>query len=495
MFAIWMCDPQDAQRIMPKRILSVGFQIPGGYGEYLSYKSDRSLLDADLIVFRPDVSHFFSTESYQGLRCFSEDTSFQMRRSSEHWRAELLAALKEGKTIVVFLIQYEKFFLDSGRKQYSGTGRNQKVTRMVDESHNYTFLPISMGAIVAARGDVIKKVQDIGFLAPYWNEFGSDSHYELYFNGEVSKPLLTAGGNDRIVGALIRIKDCPGNLVLLPSLKRTDEEFTTYDEKRKESVWSREGRTFGKRLAAALLDLDSQLRKEAGATPEPKWAQGTDYRLSTEETELQQIAVYDVEIQALQEKRAEAESHLRRETSFRALLYENGPRLECAIRDALSFIGFHAENYKDDTSEFDVVFSSDEGRLLGEAEGRDNKAINIDKFSQLERNLHEDFARESISEMAKGVLFGNAFRLLPIAERQEFFTDKCLSAAKRVGAALVRTPDLFTVVQTLKDRWSDDYAQECRRAILMAQGTIVIFPRRKSHSGKRNRAQPQEKIA
>jgi hypothetical protein len=117
------------------------------------------------------------------------------------------------------------------------------------------------------------------------------------------------------------------------------------------------------------------------------------------------------------------------------------------------------------------------GRCLGEVEGKDTKAINIDKFSQLERNLHEDFAREDVTKYAKGVLFGNAFRLAPLGERVEFFTEKCLSAAKRVGAALVRTPDLFAPAKYIKENPADrDYRRQCRDAILNSQGDVVTFP-------------------
>jgi hypothetical protein len=480
---------------MSKKILSVGFEIPGGGGEYVPYKSDRSLLDADIIIFQPDISHFFTAESYQGLRSFSEDTSFQMQRTADHWQSELLAALKEGKTIVVFLSQFEKFFLDSGQRNYSGTGRNQKVTRLVNESNNYKFLPLPLGDIVPARGEVIKKVGDLGFLAPYWSEFADDSHYELYFNGKVTQPLLTAGASSRVVGALVRVKNVAGSLVLLPYLDTDRDEFSRYDEKQKSNLWTKEAREFGKRLVSAIIGVDSQLRKELAATPEPGWAAASDYKLSTEEVELEEIARCDVQIRAAQTQRNEAVTRLENERSLRALLYETGKPLEDAIRDSLDFLGFKAEPYKDGTSEFDVIFSSAEGRLLGEAEGKDNKAINIDKFSQLERNLHEDFARESISEMAKGVLFGNAFRLLPLQERQEFFTLKCISAAQRIGAALVRTPDLFTVVQSLKRKWDDSYAEECRRAILTTRGEVVIFPIMKAPSSPLVEVQAEPKIA
>ena len=74
-------------------------------------------------------------------------------------------------------------------------------------------------------------------------------------------------------------------------------------------------------------------------------------------------------------------------------------------------------------------------RFIGEVEGKDNKAINIDKFSQLERNLNEDFAREGVDQFAKGVLFGNPYRLRSPDNRDDPFTDKCRTAAARRGAA------------------------------------------------------------
>ena len=161
---------------------------------------------------------------------------------------------------------------------------------------------------------------------------------------------------------------------------------------------------------------------------------------------------------------------------LRALLYETGKLLESAVLKALRLLGFTAEPYRDGDSEFDAVFTSAEGRFLGEAEGKDTKAVNIDKLSQLERNLQEDFARDGVTEFAKGVLFGNAFRLEPPADRAPFFTGKCVSPAKRLRIALVRTPDLFESVRYLSHRTDPAYAEACRRAIFDAEGAAVAFP-------------------
>ena len=98
--------------------------------------------------------------------------------------------------------------------------------------------------------------------------------------------------------------------------------------------------------------------------------------------------------------------------------------METAIIEALKILGFEASAFKDSDSEFDVVFECSEGRVIGEAEGKDNKPINIDKLRQLEMNVHEDFSRPEVEQPAKGALIGNAYRITDPATRTDFFTDK-----------------------------------------------------------------------
>jgi hypothetical protein len=90
---------------------------------------------------------------------------------------------------------------------------------------------------------------------------------------------------------------------------------------------------------------------------------------------------------------------------------------------------------------------------------------------------NKPLARDDVLEPAKGVLFGNAYRLLPLVDRGTFFTEKCMSAAKRSGTTLVTTPDLFTTAQYLSGEPNEDFAKECRRAILESGGKIVNFPK------------------
>ncbi len=159
----------------------------------------------------------------------------------------------------------------------------------------------------------------------------------------------------------------------------------------------------------------------------------------------------------------------------RALLYEKGKPLEAAIIEALRTLGFTASQFKDSDSEFDVVFECTEGRLIGEAEGKDTKAVNIDKLRQLSMNIHEDLQREDVDAPAKPVLFGNGFRLQAPLERGDPFTEKCHSAAATSSTALVATADLFAPVQYLLWACDIDYAAKCRQALLTSTGRVK-FP-------------------
>ena len=179
----------------------------------------------------------------------------------------------------------------------------------------------------------------------------------------------------------------------------------------------------------------------------------------------------------MSEKKKELSRNLKEEQKLKWLLYESGAQLEQSIINVLELLGFIAERFSEGESEFDVIFTSPEGRFIGEAEGRINKAIGIDKLRQLESNLQEDFARDEVSEYAKGVLFGNAYRLKDLDERNEYFTSKVKSGAKRSKIALVRTSDLFYIARYLKENKNADYAKRCRNSILEAEGEKVVFPK------------------
>lgn len=455
-----------------KTIFAVGFDLPNiERFETIPITSDQSLLDADIIVFRPTLAPFgsYPTESYEGRTLFNRHSSFAVKEKIDHWTAQIKSAFEATKTIIIFLPQKEEVFRYTGDKMFSGTGRSRITTNNVAPVSNYDFLPFGIDEIVPGQGRAMKLASNAEIISTYWQYASSISVYEVHFGAKKAHPLILTKSGDKVVAALF---SGTGHIVYLPNIEWDETVFVTKDGDK----WTKVATTFTCGLRDQIFGIDAALRANTEGTPEPDWAKGDAFRLNIEPVIEKEILSLGAEIEDLVNKREERRKCLREHGSLRALLFEKGKPLEAAVRDTLKLIGFNTDHFKEGDSEFDAVFDSAEGRFLGEVEGKDTKAINVEKYSQLERNINEDLSREEVTEPAKGVLFGNAYRLMPLDERGEFFTDKVLTASKRTGCALVRTPDLFTVARYLKDTADVKFAEECRKAIARSAGEVVIFP-------------------
>jgi hypothetical protein len=462
--------------LMAKRkVFTIGLDLPGDDFEAIEFDSDRTLLDADITIFFPTLGEYSTYERHEGKIILDEHASFEKPLRLKHWHSEIVSAVNAGKLVIIYLVKPIECFRYTGQRQYSGTGRNSRTTNIVAPISSYNSVPM-LDSVIPKTGTAIRLETRASFLGPYWAEFSQCSPYVVEITGKFTRSLLTSRDGNRIVGAMARTKSL-GTLMFLPPLQLEDKRFTRFNAKTDEPYWTSEARRLGKRLLIAIAGIAETLSQNSRGTPIPPWVGNSIYRLEQEGLLNSEIVDCTKKISEIQSRKAALETQLRKAGSLRNLLFEQGEALEKAIVEALRLFAFEAESYVDGESEFDSVFSSPEGRCLGEAEGKDTKAINIEKFSQLERNIHEDFARDEVSQQAKGVLFGNAFRLASLEERGDFFTEKCKAAAKRIGAALVRTPDLFLPARYLKEHPGDvTFAQKCRAAILGAVGNVVEFP-------------------
>src|ERR1700722_19257969 len=134
---------------MERKIVFVGYcPVSSSAVLNLEFNSDKSLLDGDVIVFSPDLSGYYTNESFQGAKCFDDDDSFRIKRDSQHWRSEIEAALKDGKTVIVFVSDTPQIAVATGEKRYSGTGRNARATRIVETFEPYSTVPTAFGSVV-----------------------------------------------------------------------------------------------------------------------------------------------------------------------------------------------------------------------------------------------------------------------------------------------------------------------------------------------------------
>lgn len=447
---------------MPREIISVEYEIPGFSDTHFIYSSEQSLLDADVIVFKP-MQLSDGTEKPS----FSESGSFQLQQSAEHWRRELSVALEYGKTIFLILGKYQIGSVETGKKEMKGRTRIDYVR----DYSNYEFLPAQLPSMTAKSGTEIAFTRDPTFSI-FWKELKTHLKYECYFNEKVRRPVFTTRTGERPIGAVFNIGK--GHLVTLPLIDYDEEKFV---KKRKgDSYWTKEAIRFGNRVVSILLDIDKSLRSESMATPPPSWIANPDFVSPQERKLLQGIAGLNERIQKIRSEEQSLQADLDRERQLKNLLFETGKSLEAAVMNALKTLGYSAENYNDGELELDHVIVSPEGdRFIGECEGKDNSAINIDKFRQLSENIQADLQGEKVDKPAVGILFGNGFRLTAPQDRQDQFTHKCLSSAKR-GTILVRTMDLYPVVRYIWETNDQGYMRLCRDAMLASLGRVVEFP-------------------
>ena len=459
-----------------KTVFTVGIELPGHVGEYVEFSSDKSLLDADIVVFLPNMSdvHDSSGGYYKGKRCYGDHASFELKERIAHWRREIRAAVDSGKTVFFLLNDKDEVFVDSGQRTHSGTGRNAQTTRIVEPCSNYDVLPSGI-EITATSGRVMTLSDKATILRTYWDTFGELSYYKAIIVGPITTPLVLSKDRKYVFGAIVRLKGSTGNLVLLPDIPFSELPGLS-TRKAGKFYWTKKATGLGQQFLQAILGIDDELRSQAARTPVPSWVNDRVFDLPAERKINEMLLRLEQKKQELQKEEIALKQRLNEEILLKGLLYEQGEALESAIIRALILLGFTASRFRDSDSEFDVVFNSPEGRFVGEAEGKDSKPINIDKLRQLEMNIHEDFAREGIKDMAKPVLFGNAVRLSVPTERKEFFTEKCMTAAKRMGCALVHTPDLFQVSCYLSKTPNSEFARQCREALLSTNGDIVTFP-------------------
>lgn len=188
--------------IRMKSIAGIAFDIPSDNDDYIRIDSNDSLSDYDIAIFCPDLSntyYYHDSDGYEGKSLYDKSSSPKIIAHTEHWKKELLSYLQSGKTLFVVLKKREDFFIHSGSKGFSGTGRNQKTINYVQPHSNYDYLPFQ-SEIINASGKILYPVNPL--ISLFYNEFKNYISYEVYLNSsDKSEKLFTTKNKDKILGA------------------------------------------------------------------------------------------------------------------------------------------------------------------------------------------------------------------------------------------------------------------------------------------------------
>jgi hypothetical protein len=168
------------------------------------------------------------------------------------------------------------------------------------------------------------------------------------------------------------------------------------------------------------------------AIPMPKVVQ-LDSEIEKKQETIQRVAA------EISEKRRQRQEIVR----YKQLLFETGPQLDEICQETIEALGGIV--LPSDLAEEDFIIEFEENRAIVEVKGN-TKSISLADLSQLGRYREE--YRIQRGEEIKGVLLGNAWRLLPLDERGDanrpiFPEQNVVPYAVSRDIALVSTVELF----------------------------------------------------
>ncbi|PZR28268.1 MAG: hypothetical protein DI535_07640 [Citrobacter freundii] len=468
-----------------KRLNNIGIEIPASGENYIKIDSTRSLSEADIAIFCPSLDYTsYSTlegdvwneksREHEGKKLYNKASSAKIADHIKHWNSEIDHFLANGGTLVIILTKKDEFYAYAGSRTVSGTGKNQKVTEHVGICSNYEFLPFKEISFLPSSGKTVLPTNSL--VKELFENLKDFFSYETYIKGlELESACFTTKNKDRVLGATLKIKK--GHVVFIPNISFDIPQLIKYTNKSNKGTWTDEAIQYGKIFTNCLVEIDKTLRKVESKTPEPIWLKTEQYNLKSSKRTKAIIEKNKLEIEKRLNEIERLKLVLEEDESLKDLLFETGKMLEKAVIKGLTILGYKAEKYDDGVLELDQIIISPEGqRFIGECEGKDSKDIDVSKFRQLLDGLNADFEKETVSEKAYGLLFGNPQRLTNPSERILNFTNKCKIGAKRENIGLIQTEDLFIVCKYIIENSDLEFATKCRKAIFSQLGEVVKFP-------------------
>jgi hypothetical protein len=432
----------------------VGVRIPSKHVTFAPIRSNASLAEWDIAVFRPVAQEF--TRNAPGATGsparLDERTSAEFRHAARHWHAQLQAALDLGRTVILFLPEPETLHL----------AREGDPTE-TETASSYDLAPVPADWTPEA-GMNMTPGPGAAMLDSYWARFSAMSKYHVAWAEHPDRPaLLTPRGH--VVGFEAIHGASGGRLVVLPDLPFDDSSFIESDGENRPR-WTQAAIDFAETLARELLLLADM------AAAAPDWVDNPEFRLASEAGARAQIEELEERLRALQRDIANKRRDLSEASRLKDLMFAAGPRLDEAVVQALLALGFEPEATDIVASGLDTPFRCPEGRIFGAAEGTDNGPVGLSRLPQLTYRVLEDAERDEAEEPAKGVLFGNAHRLTPPALREACFSDKCARMATSTSLALLDTVTLFHAVQRQLETGDEDAARAFRSQLVASSGVV-----------------------
>ncbi|MBD5636874.1 MAG: hypothetical protein HDP28_03495 [Clostridia bacterium] len=418
-----------------KSIVLVGTQFnviyenPTDKIDNIKFSDKRSLLDYDIAVIGLNsgiIEEYFAwgiDESYKGYplinesqtRCFIDD----LKRRKE----EINSLLSNGRNVYFILGDECICFYHTYKQSVSGSGKNAKTTKYVEEIDLAKFL---LGEddmqIIHSEGlnfNILPNTQ----LTEFSNKIKNLIYFKSYFKCKFIKPAITTSNKENIIAGLIKF----GNAfkIILPELVNED----SYDKKHEKQYLNDVDLVLNE-----IRELDNSFSTSCEC---PAWLK--NHVLSNESHFFAEIEKIDEQIDALNKQKSLYQSRINENFKYKKLLCAYGTELEEVVKSIFEELGF--ELLKSRRNRSDINLKYGDHYFVCEIKGLTKSAgeKNANQLQKWETEFFEDF-----DVHPKQILIVNAFRELPLTQRTEdVFPQQMLDYAIKKEQCLISTTQLL----------------------------------------------------
>lgn len=423
----------------------------GVIGEYveiegiknIGFSSSMSLLDFDIILldFNSILWEYKVEKTFRGLTSLSDDSSVKLIHDCERRKKEILELLKIGRSIVVYTPKPTKCYVDSGKREYSGTGKNRHTTRMVDLWNLIDILPIKV-LTEEAQGNSIEYLEN-DIFKEFWEMNKEFLEYNAYFEENIGNPIFKIRSTNKVIGTYVTYEK--GNLVFIPRFLDEHEDLDNENN-----------------FFASITSLISKLQVDSGKYTLPEWSE--QYVLPNEDKIENEVKELEQTLFRLEEKIILSKKRLEKVRELKLLITGTGRALELKVRQAFEELGFIVSEGLPGRD--DLILKLDDKIAVVEVKGVKKSAAEK-HAAQLEKWVSEYYSNKNI--MPKGILVVNAFKDLPLNERcEDEFPNQMLSYSTKREHCLITGNQLLELV--LLNRKHKDFNTDIIDSIFMTSG-------------------------
>lgn len=447
------------------RILSLDYDPT--YGEdavRTSFNSDESVFDFDVVIWDPlySIRNYHSYSTYRSLPSLTEDSSVRLLSDIKRRKAEFADFIDSGRDFIVIARSPQRAYFDTGKREYSGTGRNRTATRIVEEVTIQSALPIPSLSFTQAGGTRADLVGD-GPLQRLLRKYKEHIRYSATVGGDIGVEIARVSGTTKTLACLVS-RPSGGHVLVLPSMSfaavdGTDPGADEDEDEDGDEGWTDDAPEFFETLLDALRDMSGER-----SVSRPSWsrsfATGRQRTLRAEATSA---------LTAVEEARAAlttAQQAVDRAEIADQLYLGTGRTLELQVKEVLELLGGVVTEPEAGRDDWRVEFP--EGAAVVEVKGVSKSAAEK-HAAQLEKWIANHY--EETGVQPKGLLIVNTWRDTPLDERTESdFPDQMLKYSTSREHCLITGLQLFLIREELALGLST--AEGWRRRILTTNGVL-----------------------